>query len=91
MEREEIKISNEDLQDIVFGDHEDWDEIECYVDGNWRHGTEHTGVFQRVSDGKFFRMRWRNSVKDECEWRDTNSGCTAKEVFPKLVTTTIYE
>jgi hypothetical protein len=91
MERQTVSISNEDLQDIVYGDHEDWIVIESKVDGNWRHGTEHTGVFQRASDGKFFRMDWRDSVKDECEWRDMNYGCTAKEVFPREVTVTIYE
>lgn len=92
MEREEIKISAEDLRDIVYDDHEDWQEVESSVDGHWRHGTEHTGVFRRLVDGKFFRMDWRDSVKDECGWSDMNFGTfTFKEVFPKEVTTIIYE
>jgi hypothetical protein len=91
MEREEIQISTEDLRDIVYDDHEDWQEVESSVDGHWRHGTEHTGVFRRLIDGKFFRMDWRDSVKDECWWEDMNYGCTAKEVFPKEVITTVYE
>jgi len=91
MEREEIQISTEDLCDIVYGDHEDWNEIHSEVDGHWRHGTEHTGVFQRVSDGKFFRMDWRDSCKDSMGFTDMNYGCTAKQVFPKEVTTIIYE
>ena len=91
MEREQIKIENDELQEIVYGEHEEWETVEARVDGTWRHGTEHTGVFKRLSDGKFFRMDWRDSVKDECEWDDMNYGCTAKEVFPKQMTITIYE
>lgn len=92
MEREEIKISAKDLRDIVYDDHEEWEEIESSVDGYWRHGTENTGVFKRLVDGKFFRMDWRDSVKDECGWSDMNFGTfTFKEVFPKEVITIIYE
>ena len=91
MEREQIELGSDELCDIVYGDHDDWVVIERKIKGEWRHGTEHTGVFQRVADGKFFRMDWRDSPKDGCEWADMNYDCTAKEVVPREVTTTIYE
>jgi hypothetical protein len=90
MEREEIQISAEDLCNIVYDDHEDWEEVQSEVDGHWRHGTEHTGVFKRISDGKFFRMNWRQSPKDSMDFADMNYDCVATEVFPVKVTKTEY-
>ena len=92
MEREEIKLKLSDVKDIVYDDHEDWKTIQSEITGNWRHGDENSGVFERLSDGKFFRIDWRDSVKDECGFEDCNFGnFVAKEVFPEQVTITIYK
>lgn len=90
--REIIDLSIKEASEIVYNESEDWDIVETDILGNWRHGDENTGVFRRVSDGKFFRIDWRDSVKDGCEFGDCNDGpMNAKEVFPTEKTITIYE
>jgi hypothetical protein len=91
-EKENLKLSSKKVCNIVFGDDEEWDEIESSVEGTWRHGTEHTGVFQRISDKKFFRINWRNSPKDSMGFEDMNfSPIEAEEVFAKTKTVVYYE
>lgn len=91
MEKERIKLDVNETRDIVYQDTSAWDLIESEVLGHWRHGSENTGVFQRRSDGKFFRIHWRDSVKEMMDFEDMNYGVEAVEVFPKKITTTIYE
>jgi hypothetical protein len=91
-QREVIKISIKVAKVIVYDDHEDWQTIQTEITGNWRHGDENTGVFKRLSDGKFFRIDWRDSVKDSCGFEDCNYGdFEATEVFPTTKTITVYE
>lgn len=49
-------------------------------------------IFKRVSDGKFFKINYENSVKDSMGWGECNYGDTiAIEVFPETQTITIYK
>jgi hypothetical protein len=88
-----IKLTVRLLHEMICGDSEDFDMIEQNTTGHWRHGTEETGVFQRIADGKFFRFNWRDSCKDSCEFVYMNDSSNAEgtEVFPKEVVTIIYE
>lgn len=91
MEKEKIKLTVSELQDIV---HEDSDEFEVIVSntvGHWRHGSEENTIVKRISDNKFFSLDWRDSVKENCEFEDMNYDGEYEEVFPKEVTTIIYE
>ena len=100
MEREKIKVPNNKWCDLVwelyFTDEEGNDieieEVERNYDGSRRHSEDHHLIFKRVSDGKFFKIEYATSVKDEMGWNECNWGDTnAIEVFPKEVTTIIYE
>lgn len=86
--REQITLNSGEVQEIVFSENDDFDVIEHEVIGHWRHGTEETCVVKRLSDGKYFRIYYRDSVKESMEFKDMNSGGTFKQVFPveKLVT-----
>ena len=100
MEREIIKLTNDQWRDLV---HElylelDGEEVDIKIvaeeyDGSGRHTEYHHIVFQRLSDNKYFKVKYEVSVKDsmgwsECNWQNTTE---AVEVFPKEVTTIIYE
>lgn len=91
MEREKIKLTVTELQDIVYDESEDFDVVHHETTGTWRHGTEETTIARRVSDGKFFELNYRDSVKDECEFQDMNYDGEYTEVFPRETTITIYE
>lgn len=91
MEREKIKLTVEELQDVIHEDTEEFDVIHAETIGHWRHGSEETMIVKRISDNKFFRINYRDSVKDECEFCDMNYDGEYMEVFPKEVTTIIYE
>ena len=91
MERESIRIEVEELRDVVFGDSEHYEVIKSETTGHWRHGSEETTIVRRVSDGKYFQIDWRDSVKDGCEFEDMNYDGVYIEVFPKTIETVIYE
>jgi hypothetical protein len=99
MEREVIKLTNEQWCDIVFenyikvnGEKIEFEEIQDNYDGSRRHTEDHHKILKRVSDGKFFKVDYETSVKDEMGWNECNEGETeADEVFPEQVTTTIYK
>jgi hypothetical protein len=91
MEKEKIKLTVEELQDIVFDDSEEFDVIQHEIVGNWRHGTEETCIVKRITDGKCFRLNYRNSVKDSCEFQDMNYDDEYEEVFPVEETIIVYK
>lgn len=45
---------------------------------------------KRVFDGKFFKIHYRDSVKETCEFMDMNSDGEYREVVPQEKTITIY-
>lgn len=87
MEREVIDLSEfDDIKNIIYGDYEDRDNkvifkfIKSHVEEWDDFGyIRDSVVFQRVSDNKFF------------EFNTSEFPHTAVEVFPKQITTTIYE
>lgn len=91
MKRETIKLSCEELHDIVCGETDEFEEVLHQVTGHWRHGSEERMVVKRISDGKFFELNYRESVKDTMEFSDMNDGGDFEEVFPEKVETIIYK
>jgi hypothetical protein len=90
MENEKIKLSLEEARDIVYDDHESWECVHSEISGNWRHGTENTGVYRRP-DGRFYKIEWRDSTSDMSGFEDCNyAPMEAIEVFPEKVTTIVY-
>jgi hypothetical protein len=53
-----MKLTKEEGRDIVWNDHEDWEEIESETDGNNRWSIFHTGVFKHKPSGKFYSLNW---------------------------------
>lgn len=86
-----IKIPVSELRDIVYGDSDEYETISSETTGHWRHGSEETTIVKRVSDGKFFEINWRDSVKDECMFSDMNDDGEYNEVFPVKSETIIYK
>lgn len=99
MEREKIKLTNERWEYLVWeqcleidGEDIEIKVVETGYDGSRRHTENHHLVFQRISDGKFFRVNYETSVKDEMGWNECNYGDTvAFEVFPETQTITIFK
>jgi hypothetical protein len=98
-EREKITLTNEQWKDLVqenyleiHGQEIKIEEIETNYDGSRRHTEEHHLIFKRVSDGKFFKVNYETSVKDQMGWEECNYGNTeAIEVFPEEKIITIYK
>lgn len=91
MERDKIKLSVDELRDVLFGDHEEYVVVLHEINGEWRHGTEERSVVKRLSDGKFFEIHYRDSVKETCDFEDMNNGGEYSEVFEYTKTTTDYK
>ena len=91
--REEIRLLVSEQAAIVYDDSNEYELIESEITGTWRHGNENSGIIKRISDGKFFRIDWRDSPKDDAMFRDMNYSATFKEVFPivKQIEITVYE
>ena len=91
MVKEKLSLTPEEAQLVVTGEHHVLIEVETKMIGHWRHGTTHTTIFRRRGDKKFFRLEWNDSAKDGMTFADMNYCMVATEVFPKTVTTIIYE
>jgi hypothetical protein len=99
MDREIIKLNNQQWQDVAIEEYLEIDGIEIPIreinrkfTGSGKHTEHHKLVFQRLSDEKYFEVDYESSVKDSMGWDECNYGSTeAKEVFPKTIETTIYE
>jgi hypothetical protein len=89
-EREKIKLSSEEIQDIVCTDSDEYDVIEQKTTGHWRHGSKELAIVKRRSDGKFFSIEYRESVKD-MEFSDMNDGGEFYEVIPYTETVVKYK
>jgi len=98
MEREKIKLSNQQWNDLVWELYLEVDgkevpvkEIEREYNDSHRHTEHHSLIFQRESDNKFFKVNYETSVKDSIGWSECNIDDTeAVEVFPETITQTIY-
>lgn len=97
--RETIKLTSDKLRDLVYEsylviDEKDIpiEEIQKEYNSSGRHQEYWTLVFKRLSDNKFFRIRYSKSVKDTMGWDECNYGpFEAIEVFPEIVSKTIYK
>lgn len=103
-EREILKLTSEELRDLVFenayGYNEadnnfefEFEEMSHKITGNSRHTQFEEKVLKRLSDGKFFLAAYETSVKDAMGWYECNcdSLYDVTEVFPKIITKTIYK
>lgn len=99
MEREIIKLTNSQWCDLVWenyleidGVKIEFEEIQENYDGSRRHTEDHHKILKRKSDGKYFRIYYETSVKDEMGWSECNYGSTeAKEVFPEEQVTIVFK
>ena len=93
MEREIIKLTNDQWRDLVHEEYLELDgeEVDIKIvaeeyDGSGRHTEYHHIVFQRLSDNKYFKVEYVDSY-DYTRFLESE----AVEVFPKEITTIIYE
>ena len=98
MEREVIKLDNQQWCNLACEDYFEIDGVEIPIEvkvrkheGGGRHTESYSLVFKRLSDNKYFRIGYKTSVKDSMGWEECNYGSTeAAEVFPKVIETIIY-
>ena len=99
MEREVIKLNNQQWRNLVHegyieidGIEVEFTEIDNIYEGSRRHTEQHCKIMQRNSDERFFSICYETSVKDEMGWEEGNYGNTeATEVFPEIIETIIYK
>lgn len=87
---EKLKLNVSELRDIVYDDSNEFEVVQEETIGTWRHGNEETTVVKRLSDGKFFEINWRSSVKYSCGFKDMNFDGEYDEVLPYTETITKY-
>lgn len=88
----EITLTEEELARVVYEDSEKYKLVKKEFVENWRHGQSFTGVIQDKETGKFYRINWRDSVKDTMMFSDMNYGpIECPEVVKKEKTVTYYE
>lgn len=99
MDREIIELDNQQWQNVACEEYFEINGVEIEIKvvtrkhvGSGRHTESYFLVFKRISDGKFFGLNYETSVKDSMGWEECNYGSTkAREVFPKIIETIIYE
>lgn len=94
MNKETITIIGKELENIL----DNYSlEYSC-IDLRYKYiGVDHDlwefqAIIQRVSDEKFFSVNWFDSY--QCNWHELGldeDDFELEEVFPKIITTTIYE
>lgn len=88
---EKLKLTVKELREIISKDSNDFYVVEDEIVGEFRHGNENEAIIKRISNGKFFRVNYRTSCKDECEFSDINFDSEYDEVVPYEVTITKYK
>lgn len=98
---EKILLNNEQWRNLIHEEYLEINEneeidieiIEREYSSSGRHTEYWYLIFKRLSDGKFFKVEYEQSVKDSMGWDECNweSETEAIEVFPKTMTITIYE
>lgn len=99
MERDKIKLTNEQWCDLVYENYLEIDGVEIKIEeiqrnreASHRHTEQYEVVFKRLDNNKFYKIDYESSVKDFIGWEECNYGDKeAIEVFPKVITTTIYK
>lgn len=80
MEKQKLKLTSEELLNIISGDDDNYEIVEKQITGEWRHGNENSAVVKRISDGKYFELDYRTSCKESCDFQDMNSGGEYEEI-----------
>lgn len=88
---EKIKLNVFQLNELVCGDNKEYAIISREITGTFRHGNENDAIVKRTSDGKFFRVSYRDSVKETCDFEDINHDGEYHEVIPIETVVTIYK
>ena len=99
MQREKIKLENYQWRDLVqesylekYGKDVDIEIIENQRTGSYVNTISYQIIFRRLYDSKFFKLDYEMPISGNGEWEDYNVGDThAIEVFPELITKTIYK
>lgn len=87
-----LELTKEEAQDIIWGDHENFEVVEDEIVGDRRWSIDHRIVIQRVSDKKFFADTYSvgaTEMQDEGPWEYSEPNFM--EVFPVEKVITVYE
>lgn len=57
-------FSKEEAQEIVSGDHDDFETIDKTIDDTSRWSIYYTGVFKEISTGKFYEVSWSEGATE---------------------------
>lgn len=53
-----MKLTGDEARDIVWEDHEDWEQIEAYPTGSGRWSIWQEGIFLHKPTGKYYQFNW---------------------------------
>lgn len=53
-----MKLTSEEARNMVFGDHEDFNEVEINITDTSRWSILYEGVFKHLPTGKFYSTDW---------------------------------
>ncbi len=86
-----VPATKKELMAAWQGDNDDFNLVHEEYDNNWRHGTNNKDVWQRVSDGTYWRCCYRRSWDGEYDGMDEEDTFSVEQVWPREVTTTVYD
>lgn len=88
-----LKVSAETARDIVYGDHEDFEEVQCKIIDKSRWSDVYAYVGKRLSDGKFFKTTYRQGSTESQDERafEYEKEAEFTEVFPVEKKVIVYE
>ena len=87
-----MKLCQEDARAMVWGDSEDFEEVEVNVVDNTRWSIVKDGIFRHLPTGKFYSTSWSvgaTEYQDEQPF-EYEEEVELQEVVPKQVTVTQY-
>ena len=80
-------MAQEELQNIVWDEHEDYITIQTELAGRDRWHTYYEQVVKQVSTGQYFALYWGTGATENQEW---DGEISMQEVMPQEVTVTKY-
>ncbi len=88
-----LKVNTETARDIVYGDHEDFEEVLNEIVDNSRWAIQHRYVGQRISDGKYFQVYYQRGATESQDEQpfEYDKEVEFYEVFPAEKKVIVYE
>lgn len=64
-----MELTNQEARDIVYDDHEDWEEVESNIVDSSRWSIQYVGVFKHLPTNKYYSLDWQVGATEQQEER----------------------